>query len=97
MRKFAFLISLVGLAATANADAVYDNSTNFLGFLINAGETEWGDGATLAGTDRVVAEISYMIHSSSGAFDADVVGRLYAGGDSGADPGALLWRALRFG
>lgn len=93
MRKFTFLISLVGLAATASADAVYDNSTNFLGFRLGAGEIEWGDGATLAGTDRLVTGISYMIHNSSPTVDADVIGRLYAGGDSGAEPGALLWES----
>ena len=78
---------------------VYDNSTNLVGFLIGLADDEFGDGATLAGTDRLVTTISLMIHANgdSGA-TADVTVRIFAGGDDagGADPGALLWQSDTF-
>ncbi len=74
-----------------DGNVVFDNSTNLLGFLINDREQERGDSATLAGTDRSVVEISLLIHSNAGDVNADVQVRLYEGGDTGGDPGALLW------
>lgn len=78
------------------ANIVYDNSTTILGFLMNDRDLERGDSVTLAGTDRSVVEISLLLHSNAGDVNADVRVRLYDGGDSGADPGALLWTSALF-
>jgi len=93
MRKVLLLAFALGGVVSAQAQIVYDNTTNVLGFLIGAGEDEWGDAMTLAGTERNVTGFDAMIHSNSGAFTADLTARLYAGGSGGVDPGALLWSA----
>ena len=83
----------------ATGAVVYDNSVNLLGFLLGLQDEEWGDGVTLAGTNRLVNSISLMIHANgdSGA-TADITVRIFAGGDdAGAtDPGALLWTSDTF-
>ncbi len=82
----------LGLTSAANAqEVVFDNSTNLLGNLINNRDQERGDSATLAGTDRSVTVLSLFLRSSAGNVNADVQVRLYDGGDSGAEPGTLLW------
>ena len=86
------------MAPVVSADTiVYDNSVNFVGFLIQGNGLEWGDGATLAGTERVVTKISLMIHGRSGDVTSDLTVRLFEGGDDWkAEPGAMLWESELF-
>lgn len=86
----------VNLGVGTDRGAVYDNTSNLVAYLINGREQVWGDGATLAGSDRVVTNISLLIHANGGDHPADVKVRLYEGGDSGADPGTLLWESALF-
>ena len=84
----------------SGGNVVYDNSLNLLGALLGLNDVEWGDGVTLAGTDRVVTSIGLLIHANgdSGA-TGDVTVRIFDGGDDpGAanDPGALLWQSDTF-
>ncbi len=73
---------------------VYQNSTSPLGFLLIGNNRERGDGVTLAGINRRVTNITLMIHSNAPAgHAADVRVRFYEGGDTGPDPGALLWES----
>lgn len=73
---------------------VYDNSTDILGFLIGGNDEENGDGLTLAGTDRVVTNITLFIHTLGGNGTADAQVRMYVGGDiGGGNPGAVLWES----
>ena len=77
----------------------YDNSVNTLGFLVNGTDAEWGDGCTLAGSDREVTSITLLIHSLDGGnATCDVTVRFFAGGDDPAanDPGAMLWESDTF-
>ena len=84
---------------TTGGVVVYDNTTNILGFLLGLNGNEFGDGVTLAGTNRVVTSIGLLLHANgdSGA-TADVTIRIYDGGDdpAGIDPGALLWTSDTF-
>lgn len=101
MRKFrayAALAVMLAMAPVVSGDTiVYDNSVNFIGFLIGGNGFEWGDGATLAGTERVVTKISLMIHSTSGDVTSDLTVRLFEGGeDWEAEPGAMLWESELF-
>ena len=99
-RWFVVVASLLSLpmAAVVSADTiVYDNTVNFGGFYNPSSGLEWGDGATLAGTERVVTKISLMIHSMSGDVTSDLTVRLFEGGDDWeAEPGAMLWESVLF-
>lgn len=99
-RWFVVVSSLLSLAMppVVNADTIiYDNTVNFRGAIISGREAEWGDGATLAATDRVVTRISLMIHAVDGDHSSDVRVRLFEGGDDGLNlPGAMLWESELF-
>lgn len=81
-----------GGGGVVDGTVVYDNSTTLIGSLINGIDDEWGDGVTLAGTDRTVTNINLLIHANGGAATADVRVRIFVGGDlGGGNPGAMLW------
>lgn len=101
MRKltaYAALALMLAMPPVVNADTiVYDNTVNQLGFILSARELERGDGATLAGTDRVVTRLSLIIVGIDGDHPADVTVRLFEGGDDGLNlPGAMLWESELF-
>ncbi len=86
-----------GGALPTGEKIVYDNSTTLLKFFIDGNSAEWGDGVTLAGTNRVVTNITLIIRS----FDdvtANFIIRIYEGGDDfgASEPGALLWTSATF-
>ena len=88
-----------GGALPTGPDTVYDNSTNILPFLVNGIDAEWGDGATLAGTNRCVYSIILALHSlAPGNATCDVTVRIFEGGDDPAanDPRAMLWQSDTF-
>lgn len=88
-----------GGALPTGGTVVFANSVNTLGFLVNGNGAQWGDGCTLAGTDRMVTCIILPIHSlAGGSATCDVTVRFYEGGDSPAakPPGAMLWQSETF-
>lgn len=91
------LAVMLAMAPVVNADTIYDNTVNLLGTLIDGRELEWGDGATLDGTERVVTRISLIIHALGGDHPADVRVRLFEDGDIfKGEPGAMLWESELF-
>lgn len=71
-----------GAGGVMDGNIVYDNSTNLLGSLIEGIDKGVGDSCTLAGTDRVVTNISLLIHANGGNATADMQVRMYEGGDA---------------
>ena len=98
MKKLIAILAFSAMVAGVQAQNVYDNTTNLVGFLITGQEFERGDGITLAGTDRYVTNIDLMVHGLGGAFTADATVRFFSGGDTATttDPGGMLWQSATF-
>lgn len=85
-----------GGALPTGENIVFDNSVNLQDFIVNGTDAEWGDGATLEGTNRVVTHIILPIHSfAGGGASCDVTVRIFDGGDdpTANDPGPMLWQS----
>ncbi len=85
-----------GGAIPTGEETVFANSTNIQGFLVIGNDMEWGDGCTLAGTNREVTSITLLIHSTAGGnATCDATVRFFEGGDDPAanPPGAMLWQS----
>ena len=95
---FAALAVMLAMPLIVSADTiVYDNTIARRLAGVNPNNGEVGDGATLAGTDRLVTKLSLMIIGGAQPQNAEVRVRLYEGGDSfQAEPGDLLWESELF-
>ena len=98
LAAYASLILMLAMAPLVRADTlIYDNSRYLLGLRLYAADLEFGDGVTLAGSERLVTKLSLVIDSGSGDITADVRVRLFEGGDGfSGEPGAMLWESELF-
>ena len=99
LAAYASLTLILAMPTWVRADTlIYDNSKYLIWpWLSVPSEGEFGDGATLAGSERLVTKLSLVIDSGSGDITADVRVRLFEGGDGfSGEPGAMLWESELF-
>jgi hypothetical protein len=91
------VLLIAGTGSPGIASNVFDNTTNGpLGGVYYQGG-EYGDEITLAGTDRLVTEFTFLYHAySSLPNDASGVIRFRSNDGSGGAPGTLIYQSNPF-
>jgi hypothetical protein len=102
LRSVFAIVALLILSPFAAGSIVYSNTTTHTGTyheILASGATngpEHGNKVTLAGTDRVVTNIAFVMRIlGPGAANFHYQARLYANNGPGGQPGTMLWESAK--